>query len=89
MKPHPNQKRRAGRSFNGIDKETGYAVRFEMTRQDWWASKPNAFPAYSLANSLRTVRRHTNEAIHYSIDAAVESGRPIPAPEWQPTSIPN
>jgi hypothetical protein len=29
MKPHPNQKRRAGRAFDGIDAETGYAVRFE------------------------------------------------------------
>jgi len=35
MKSYPNQKHRAGRAFNSIDSETGYAVRFEKNRQGW------------------------------------------------------
>lgn len=84
MKPRPNQKRRAGNSFIGVDKATGYLVRFGKNRQGLWCSKPDAFMAVSLAPSLRTVRRHTTEAIGYCIQAAREHGWPIPMPETGP-----
>jgi hypothetical protein len=84
MKPHPNKKRRAGRAFNGIDVATGYAVRFEMNRQGRWCSSVISFPAYSYAPSLRTVRRHTHEAIGYCLEDAAEEGWEVPEPEGKP-----
>jgi len=33
MKPKPNQKRRAGSTFNSVDKATGYTLRFDRGKQ--------------------------------------------------------
>jgi hypothetical protein len=87
MKPKPNQERRAGPAFNSVDKATGYAVRFEKTRQGNWCSMVRSFCAISLAPSLRTVRRHTTEAIGYSLEGAIEDGWPIPTPEGKATPM--
>jgi hypothetical protein len=83
MKPKLNRKRRAGNAFNGMDKATGYAVRFEKTKQGNWCSSVNSLIALSMAPSLRTVKRHTNEAIGYHIEGAIEDGHTLREPEWR------
>lgn len=87
MKHRPNQKRRTGRGFNGVDKETGYAVRFEQAKDGGWSAKPVAFMALSGAWSLRTVRRLTNEAIHICLEDAKDNGYPVPEPEGRATCL--
>lgn len=83
MKPRPNQRRRAGNSFNGVDKTYGYAVRFVKTKQGNWVSTVNSLVALSFAPSLRTVRRHTTEGIGYHIEHALETGHSLLPPEWK------
>ena len=81
MKPKLNRKRRASRAFNGIDQATGYAVRFVQTKSGSWSSVVRSFMALSCAPSLRTVKRHTHEAIGYHLDFCLEDGLPVPRPE--------
>ena len=73
--------------FNGLDRETGYAVRFDLSRRGWWWSSVNAFPAWSTALTLRTARVRANEAIHIHLEHAIENGLPIPEPERKETPL--
>ena len=81
MKPKPNQKRRAGTLFSGVDEATGYTVRYEQAKDGGWGAMPDAFMAICGASTLKQVKKLTSEAIQICLDDALENGWPIPKPE--------
>ncbi|AEU36100.1 type II toxin-antitoxin system HicB family antitoxin [Granulicella mallensis] len=83
MKPHPKQQRRAGRAFNSMDKQSGYAARFEQARDGGWGAITVQMCVVGLGSSLGEARQSVSDGIAVWLEYKRDNNEPVPDPEWK------
>jgi predicted RNase H-like HicB family nuclease len=69
--------------FNGMDAKSGYAVRFERSRDGTWWALPLQFVALGVGSTIRAAKKSVSEAIGWWLEDMQENGWPIPELEWK------
>ena len=89
MKPHPKQRRRAGRAFNSIDKQWGYAVRFVQAKDGGWGAITVQMCVVGLGSSLREARQSVSDGIAFWLEYKRDNNQSVPEPEWREARLPD
>jgi len=50
-------------AFNSTDKQTGYAIRFEQSKDGFWLANATQFPALSVGRTIGKAKAKIGEAI--------------------------
>jgi predicted RNase H-like HicB family nuclease len=80
MKTKRELERRGHFGFNAIDPKSGYAIRFESSKQGYWWVHASQIAAFSFGLTLRQARVMISESIEVWLEAQAEMGWPIPTP---------
>jgi predicted RNase H-like HicB family nuclease len=81
MKTKRELRRRGHFGFNAIDPKSGYAIRFESSKQGHWWIHALSIGAFSFGRTLRQARAMIHESIEFCLEANAEHGWSVPAPE--------
>ena len=80
MKTRRELGRRGHFGFNAIDPMSGYAIRFESSKQGHWWIHSTQIAAFSLGRTLRQARAMIHESIQLWLESATEHGEAVPEP---------